>query len=268
MDKIGKYHLLRKLGEGATSDVFLSFDPKTERDLAIKIAKTKTFQDPNYGFFYRKVFETEASLAGKLDHPYIVAIHDSEFNENEAYIVMDFVQGGTLEKYCVTDNLLRVDRIVDIMSWCALALEFTSRGGIIHRDIKPANILLIGDKEDVKIADFGGAIVPGVEPLEGIGSPSYMSPEQARQDPLDFHTDMYSLGIVMYQLLTGRLPFHGENIDALLENVINAPMKPPSDFRLDITDRVQAIVMRATAKKKEDRYKSWESFSIALAKAQ
>jgi serine/threonine protein kinase len=267
MDKIGKYHLLRKLGEGATSDVYLSFDPKSERDLAIKIAKQKALTDPTYGYFYRKVFETEASLAHKLDYPYIVAIHDSVYNENEAYIVMDFVQGGTLEKYCVPDNLLKIDRIVDIMSWCAMALEFTSRGGIIHRDIKPANILLIGDREDVKIADFGGAIVPGVEPLEGIGSPTYMSPEQAEQDPLDFRTDMYSLGVVMYQLLTARLPFQGENIEALLDNVVNQPMRPPSDFRLDITERVEAIVMRATAKKKEDRFRTWDAFSAALAKA-
>ncbi len=267
MDKIGKYHLLRKLGEGATSDVYLSFDPTTERDLAVKVAKSKVLQDPKLGFYYRKIFETEAALAGKLNHPNIVAIYDAVYGETESYIVLEFVEGGTLERYCGSDNLLPIWRVIDIVFACTLALEFTHSGGIIHRDLKPANILLIGTDEDVKISDFGSAIVPGVEPLAGIGSPSYMSPEQAQQNPLDFRTDVYSLGVVMYYLLTGHLPFHGNSTESVLHQVVNSEMPPPSNFRLDITQRVEDVVLKATAKKREDRFKSWDKFGLALQQA-
>jgi serine/threonine protein kinase len=266
MDKIGKYHLLRKLGEGATSEVFLSFDPANERDLAIKIADPKALNDPNSGFFYRKLFQTEAALAGKLNHPYIVSIHDAVFSEAATYIVMDFVEGGTLEKYCAADNLMSLERVVDTIYACTLALEFTHRGGIIHRDLKPANILLIGEHEEVKISDFGSAIVAGsgIEPLEGIGSPAYMSPEQAQQDPLDYRTDIYSIGVVLYQLLTGRLPFRADKTEGVLDLLIKGEFQPPSDFRLDIPQRLEDIVLKAMAKKREDRFQSWDRFGKAL----
>jgi serine/threonine protein kinase len=270
MDKIGKYHLLRKLGEGSTSSVYLSFDPVTERDLAVKIANPKALHDPNTGFFYRKIFETEASLAGKLDHPYIVAIHDAVYDaEADSYIVMEFVEGGTLEKYCAFDNLMSLDRVVDTIFDCTLALEFTHRGGIIHRDLKPANILLIGEQEEVKISDFGSAIVAGsgIEPLEGIGSPAYMSPEQAQQDPLDFRTDIYSIGVVTYQLLTGRLPFKGDSTQSVLDLLVKAEFAPPSDFRLDIPEKLEAIVLKAMAKNPADRFQSWDRFGKALQQA-
>lgn len=269
MDKLGKYHLLRKLGEGSTSSVYLSFDPATERDLAVKIADPKALQDPKMGFFFRKTFETEASLVGKLNHPYIVAIHDAVYSEEASYIVMDFVEGGTLEKYCAGDNLLPVPRAIDILYACTLALEFTHRGGIIHRDIKPANILLVGPKEDVKISDFGSAIVTGsgIKPLEGIGSPSYMSPEQAEQNPLDYRTDVYSMGVVMYQLLTGRLPFYGKDTMDVLKQIVETEPPPPSNFRLDISERLEAVVLKAMAKKPADRFQSWDRFGKALQDA-
>jgi serine/threonine protein kinase len=254
MDKIGKYHLLRKLGEGSTSSVYLSFDPATERDLAVKIANPKVLHDPNTGFFYRKIFETEASLAGKLDHPYIVAIHDAVYDADaDSYIVMEFVEGGTLEKYTAFDNLLPLDRVVDTIFDCTLALEFTHRGGIIHRDLKPANILLIGEQEEVKISDFGSAIVAGsgIEPLEGI----------------DFRTDIYSIGVVTYQLLTGRLPFKGDTTQSVLDLLIKAEFPPPSDFRLDIPEKLEAIVLKAMAKNPADRFQSWDRFGKALQQA-
>jgi eukaryotic-like serine/threonine-protein kinase len=267
MDKIGKYNLLRVLGEGATSTVYLSFDPATGRDLAVKVAKPQAMQDPNLGFYYRKTFETEAALAGKLDHPYIVAIHDAVYGEEVSYIVMELVEGGTLEKYCDPDNLLPNARLVDILYACTIALDFTQRGGIIHRDIKPANILLVGPSEDVKISDFGGAVVPGIVPLQGVGSPAYMSPEQAQQAPLDYRTDMYSLGAVMYRMLTGRLPFPGKDTTEMLDRVVNAQMQPPSDFRLEVTQKLEDVVMKAMAKKPDARFKNWTSFGAALQSA-
>jgi serine/threonine protein kinase len=269
MDKIGKYHLLRKLGEGSTSEVYLSFDPFADRDVAVKIAYPKALKDPERGHLYRKIFETEASLAGKLDHPHIVAIYDAVIDDPLSYIVMEFVEGGTLEKYCAFDNLLPIERVIDIIYKCTRALEFARKGGIIHRDLKPANILLIGDDEQVKISDFGSAIVAGsdISPVEGVGSPAYMSPEQAQRQPLDFRTDIYSIGVVMYQLLTGGLPFQGQNYKSVLHQVVNMEMPPPSNFRLDIPEKVEAIVMKATAKKREDRFQSWDEFGNALQAA-
>jgi eukaryotic-like serine/threonine-protein kinase len=266
MDKIGKYHLLRKLGEGSTGAVHLSFDPFGDRDVAIKIAYPKALQDPESGHLYRRIFETEAALAGKLDHPHIVGIYDAVIDGSLCYIVMEFVEGGTLEKYSAFDNLLPFERLIDIMYKCTRALEFARAGGIIHRDLKPANILLVGAEEQVKISDFGSAIVQGsgVKPLEGIGSPAYMSPEQATHKPLDFRTDVYSMGVVMYQLLTGRLPFTGSNYQSVLHQVVNFQMPPPSDFRLDIPQKIEAIVVKATAKKPEDRFQSWDEFGAAL----
>jgi len=269
MDKIGKYHLLRKLGEGSTSAVYLSFDPFADRDVAIKIAYPKALKDPESGHLYRKIFETEASLAGKLDHPHIVAIYDAVIEEPLSYIVMEFVEGGTLEKYCAFDNLLPIERVIDIIYKCTRALEFARKGGIIHRDLKPANILLIGEQEQVKISDFGSAIVQGsgIVPVEGVGSPAYMSPEQAQHQPLDYRTDIYSIGVVMYQLLTGQLPFKGQSYQSVLHQVINMDMPPPSNFRLDIPEKVEAIVMKATAKRREDRFQSWDDFGNALQAA-
>jgi serine/threonine protein kinase len=269
MDKIGKYHLLRKLGEGSTSEVYLSFDPFGDRDVAVKIAYPKALKDPESGHLYRKIFQTEASLAGKLNHPHIVAIYDAVIDDPLSYIVMEFVEGGTLEKYCASDNLLPIDRVIDIIYKCTRALEFARKGGIIHRDLKPANILLIGDDEQVKISDFGSAIVAGsgIEPVEGVGSPAYMSPEQAQSQPLDFRTDVYSIGVVMYQLLVGRLPFVGQSYQSVLHQVVNIEMPPPSNFRLDIPEKVEAIVMKAAAKKRADRFQSWDDFGSALQSA-
>lgn len=266
MDKIGKYHLLRKLGEGSTSEVYLSFDPVSDRDLAIKIANRKALENPVRGHLYRKIYETEASLAGKLDHPYIVAILDAVVDENESYIVMEYVEGGTLEKYCAFDNLLPVARAVDVIHKCVLAMEFAKRGGIIHRDLKPANIMLIGNDEEVKITDFGSAMVVGskIKPLEGVGSPTYMSPEQAQQRPLDFRTDIYSLGVVLFQLLTGRVPFEGTKYKEVLELLINNDVPPPSKFRIEVAQKLDEIVLKATARNRDKRFQSWEEFEKAL----
>jgi serine/threonine protein kinase len=266
MDKIGKYHLLRKLGEGATSEVFLSFDPADEKDVAVKIATAKALHDPQRGHLYRKLFETEAALVGKLNHEHLVAIYDAVVDGDTCYIVMEFVQGGTLEKYTVDDNLLSYERVVDVMYKASRGMGFASKGGIIHRDLKPANILLIGPEEKVKISDWGSAIVAksGITPIEGIGSPAYMSPEQALQKPLDFRTDIYSMGVVMFQLCTGRLPFRSSKYQEVLQMVVNTPAPAPSDFRVDLPTKLENIIKKAMAKKPEQRYQSWEEFGVDL----
>ncbi|HYD57606.1 MAG TPA: serine/threonine-protein kinase [Burkholderiales bacterium] len=266
--RIGKYPVIRKLAEGATSEVYHCNDPFSGRDVAIKVAFPETFQDPDRGKLYRKLFLTEASLAGKLQHPHICQIYDAVAEESLNYIVMEYVDGGTLERFCRPEALLPVDRIVEIAFKCSRALEFAHKAGITHRDIKPANILLTGET-DVKITDFGAALIAtgDTTQVSAIGSPAYMSPEQVKEHPLDHQTDIYSLGVVMYHLLTGRLPFKAANNFSLIYQITNVEPEAPSTYRPEIPEAVDAIVRHAMAKDLTERYRTWENFSFDLAEA-
>lgn len=266
--QIGKYPVLRKLGEGATSEVYLCDDPFNRRDVAIKVAFPESFQDPERGRLYRKLFVTEASLAGKLQHPHICQIYDAVADDKLNYIVMEYVGGGTLERFCRTELLMPVDRTVEIVFKCTRALEFAHKAGVTHRDIKPANILYMGGT-DVKITDFGAALVASGDTTQvsAIGSPAYMSPEQVKEHALDHRTDIYSMGVVMYHLLTGRLPFQAANNFSLLYQITNVEPDAPSSFRPEIPRPLDDIVRRAMAKDLQARYRTWESFSVDLAEA-
>ena len=264
--QIGKYPVVRKLGEGATSEVYLCHDPFNLRDVAIKVAFPESFHDLARGRVYRKLFLTEAKLAGKLQHPHICQIYDAVAEEKLHYLVMEYVDGGTLEKFLAPQSLLAVEHIVEIIFKCTRALEFAHRHGVTHRDIKPANILHTGET-DVKIADFGAALIASGETTQvaGVGSPAYMSPEQVKDLPLDHRTDIYSVGVVMYQMLTGRLPFQAPNSFTLLYQIANTEAPRPSDFRREIPTAVDAIVLRAMAKDRGERYAQWGDFSAELA---
>jgi serine/threonine protein kinase len=264
--QIGKYPVKRKLGEGATSEVYLCHDPFAKRDVAVKVVFAEVLQDPERGRLFKKLFVTEASLAGKLQHPHICQIYDAVADEQLHYIVMEYVDGGTLEKFCFPDDLLPVDRIVEIIFKCTRALEFAHKMGITHRDIKPANILHAGET-DVKISDFGAALIATADTTQigSIGSPAYMSPQQVKEHPLDHRTDIYSIGVVMYHLLTGRLPFQASNNFSLIYQITSVEPPPPSSFRPGIPAAVDEIVHRAMAKDLEVRYPTWEDFSLDLA---
>jgi eukaryotic-like serine/threonine-protein kinase len=266
--QIGKYPVVRKLGEGATSEVYLCNDPFNLRDVAIKVAFSEALHDPVRGKVYRKLFLTEAKLAGKLQHPHICQIYDAVAEETLHYLVMEYVDGGTLEKYCSPQTLLPVERTVEIIFKCTRALEFAHKHGVTHRDIKPANILHTGET-DVKISDFGAALIASGETTQvaGVGSPAYMSPEQVKDLPLDHRTDIYSMGVVMYHLLAGRLPFLGPNNYSLIYQITNAEAEPAATFRPGIPAAVEAIVQRAMAKDLAKRYAQWDDFSADLAAA-
>ena len=268
MTRIGKYAVLRKLGEGATSEVYLCNDPFNARDVAVKVAFNAVLQDPERGRLYKKLFLTEASLAGKLQHPHICEIYDAVADEELHYIVMEYVPGGTLERFCRTDALLEVDSIVEIAFKCTRALEYAHRRGVTHRDIKPANILHAGGTE-VKISDFGTALVTSGDATQvtAVGSPAYMSPEQIREQPVDHRTDVYSMGVVMYHMLTGRLPFQANNSFSLVYQITNVAAEPPSSYRPEIPIAVDAIVQRAMQKDMDRRYGQWVDFSRDLAEA-
>jgi len=265
--KLGKYEILKQLGQGATSTVYLGRDPFAQRDVAIKVATPEILQDPEKGRLYSHLFLNEASLVGKLNHPHIVQIYDAVVAENLCYIVMEYVQGGTLEQHARAGHLLAPEKVVEIIFKCTRALDFAFRLGITHRDIKPANILT-ADDGDIKISDFGAAIVGSADctMVSGVGSPAYMSPQQVQELPLDHRTDIYSLGVVMYQLLTGQLPFQANSGYKMVYEVINTVPHRPSQLRPELPAVLDDIVARAMAKSLDERYPTWEAFAQDLAR--
>ena len=266
-DRIGKYPLLRELGHGTTSRVFLGRDPFAGRKVAIKVMHENSDTDKAARHRFDRVFLNEASLVGKLTHPNIIGIYDAGVESEFCYIAMEYVDGQTLEPYCEVADLLPLERVVEIAFKCGLALDFANRSGIIHRDIKPANILL-GNNGDIKITDFGIALQRDAEmtQLVGVGSPMYMSPEQAQDHALTHQTDIYSLGVVMYRLLTGKAPFSASNSTSLLYQVVNMVPPAPGVHRAGLPEDLDRIVMKALAKTLDDRYQTWEEFSADLAR--
>ena len=268
METIGKYEIIRKIGEGATSAVYLCHDPFNKRDVAVKVVFEQKMHEADSGKLAHKLFITEASLAGKLQHPHIAQIYDAVVGEDLGYIVMEYVSGGTLEQFCQKDGLLPLDKIVEIIFKCTRALDFANKLGLIHRDIKPANILIAGET-DIKISDFGAALITSGEQTQvsGIGSPAYMSPQQIKEHPLNHQTDIYSLGVVMYQLLTGTLPFQASNNFSMMYQITNVEPPLPSSFRNEIPLSVDKIVRKAMQKELDRRYATWEEFSYELTEA-
>lgn len=276
--QIGKYQVVRVLGEGSSSTVYLCYDPFSDRQVAVKLVKTALLHDQEQGELYRKLFISEAALAGKLNHPHLAAIYDAVVDEqsqdeHSRFIVMEYVAGGTLEVHAKPNNLLPLHTVIELIFKCSRALDFAYKRGITHRDIKPANLLLVRDPNhpqqilDIKITDFGAALnnTATITQIRGIGSPAYMSPEQLSDDPLNQQTDIYSLGVVMYQLLTGHLPYEADNHGAMMYQILHVPPAPPTTHRQDLPDAIEAVVMRALAKNRADRYADWESFSMDLA---
>jgi eukaryotic-like serine/threonine-protein kinase len=181
--QIGRYEIKHKLGEGATSIVYLADDPQHKREVAIKVIYPHVLKDRERGLMYRHLLMNEASLAGKLDHPSIVQIFEAVLADEQSYIVMEYVPGGTLEAFCSPEHLLPIETLVEIVFKCTRALQYAQQLGITHRDIKPANILLAQPGNvsgDIKISDFGAAISLDNErtQVSAVGSPAFMSPNR------------------------------------------------------------------------------------------
>ena len=269
-EHIGKYPVVREIGSGATSRVYLGRDPFAERDVAIKVFLFNTELDAPTQRMMHKAFLAEASLAGKLNHPHIVDIFDAVAEPDHSYVVMEYVPGTTLEAHTSVTSLLPLNKVVEIVFKCIRALEYAFQHGVIHRDIKPGNILL-SEKGETKVGDFGASFQQrhGAESTQitGIGSPAYMSPEQVRMESLNQQTDIYSLGVVMYRLLTGRLPFEAATQAALTYAILNTPAPAPSTLRPDIPAILDRIVLKAMSKELGDRYASWLDFGKDLTQA-
>jgi serine/threonine protein kinase len=269
MKRIGKYEIVRELGSGATSTVFLALDQFNNQQVALKLFNPDALRDKISANAYRKLLLTEASLAGKLSHPHIVKIFDAVLDGELNYMVMEYVEGETLEKYTEVNRLLPFSSVAEIIYKCGNALEYAQQQGVIHRDIKPANILMCG-KNDIKVADFGAALIESAHvsqqltQVAGVGSPSYMSPEQVREQPLTLQTDIYSLGVTLYKLLTGRLPFQAINSFSLLYQITHSDPHPPRTFRPSIPEELDAIVQRAIQRDLSQRYQTWGEFTSEL----
>jgi len=211
----------------------------------------------------------EASLAGRLSHPHIVSLYDAVTEPDFAYLVMEYVAGGTLEPHCRPGNLLPMDQAVEIIFKCALALEHAHLQGVIHRDIKPANVL-IKRGTDIKVSDFGSAQMERQDCTQCsavAASPIYLSPEQVQDLGLTQQTDIYSLGMVMYELLCGALPFTAPNDPALIAAIVTGEPVPLTERRSDIPRSLEAVVMRAIARDLRQRYPNWGEFSSDLIDA-
>ena len=271
LSRVGKYEVKQLLGKGATGSVYLAADPFGQRDVAIKVLE-KLSADPEEARRQLRFFQNEAALAGKLRHPHIVSIlnaglEDVSGGDPLRYLVMEVVNGPALSKYCDPAALLEPRQAIEIVYKCCKALEFANTLGVVHRDIKPANILTRNEL-DIKVSDFGAAHLArsDVTQVSGVGSPAYMSPEQVKGEDIDFRTDMFSLGSVLYHLLTGRRPFDGDTTYALIENILNGSPEWPSRVRPEVPRAVDEAVVRALGKTRDERYSSWDSFAETLAK--
>jgi serine/threonine protein kinase len=268
-ERIGKYPVLREIGSGATSRVYLARDPFAGRDVAVKVFLFDKHADEQEERMMHKAFVAEASLAGKLNHPHIVEVFDAVVEPGRSYLVMEHVPGTTLEAHVDPATLLPIGKVVEIVFKCVRALEYAARHGVIHRDIKPGNILL-SQTGETKLGDFGASFqqkLLDTTQISVVGSPAYMSPEQIRMEPLTHQTDIYSLGVTMYRLLTGRLPFTASTQAALTYAILNTEPQRPAKLRPELPGLLDAVVMKAIEKDLAARYASWLDFGRDLSQA-
>ncbi len=264
--RIGKYMLKKKLGAGASGSVYLALDEYSGREVALKFYEVGTSADISN--FVRSQFLTEAALAGRLWHPHIALIMDACSDDTMSYIVTEFVPGGSLSQFTGPSGLLPVSEVVEIGFKCSGALDYAFRNNVIHRDIKPANILRAAGTQ-VKISDFGVAFIRDAAHTQimDAGSPYYASPEQASGAQLSHQSDMFSLGVVLYEMLAGKRPFTGATNGQVLHKLVTVDPEPLLRVRPDLPGALDEIVMRALQKAPGDRYKDWAEFALDLAKA-
>jgi serine/threonine protein kinase len=269
-DKIGKYEIVQEVGRGSMGTVYSAHDPFSDRLVAIKVAHPQYVDQSKEGQRFRKLFFNEAHAAGSLDHPNILKIFDADVEGDLCYLVMEFVEGAkTLEEYVRPDRLLTLREVVGIIYKCAKALDYAHRQGVIHRDIKPSNLLL-NEERDVKLADFSIAMITRADNKHTqftgfLGSPLYMSPEQINEQPLSSATDIFSLGTVMYQMLTGNHPFKADNLNAINQRITNEEPPALSTFRQDLPDGLSYTLRRMLRKNASQRYQTGLDLAADLA---
>ena len=268
--RLGRYEIQKLLGRGSMGTVFLARDPEIERIVAIKLIQATTFLTARERERYRNRFRREAKAAGRLIHPGIVTVFDLGYADEESpFIVMEYVPGQTLAAL-VQEEELSAEETVRLASEVLEALSYAHCAGIVHRDIKPANILVTSDLH-AKIMDFGIAHVVGTQltPTEqSMGSPNYMAPEQLSKGTIDQRTDLFSFGVVLYRLLTGRLPFTGDSFAAGAQAILSEEPVRPESINLAVSPGLSRIVLRCLAKNPEERFASADEVNMALSLGQ
>ena len=258
----GRYRILRKLGSGGMANVYLAEDEDLGRRVAIKILSERYANDESFNERFRR----EAKSAASLSHPNIVSIYDRGEADGVPYIAMEVIEGRSLKELILTRGPLPLATAIDYTHQILDALRFAHRNGIIHRDIKPHNILL-GAENRAKVTDFGIARAGASQMTEVgsiMGTAQYLSPEQARGAPVTAASDLYSVGIVLYEMLTGQVPFSGDSAIEIAMKHLNETPRPPSSLRPELTPELDQVVLRALAKNPEDRYQASEEFSADL----
>ena len=264
---LGRYEVEKELGKGAMGIVYLGKDPKINRTVAIKtMALAQEFEEDELDEVKERFFR-EAETAGRLNHPNIVTIYDAGEEHDLAYIAMEFLTGHDLARYCKPDNLLDMHRVVSIVARAAEGLDFAHQQNVVHRDIKPANIMYEPESDTLKITDFGIArITDSSKTKTGmvLGTPSYMSPEQLAGKKVDGRSDLFSLGVMLYQLLSGSLPFKADSMASLMFKITNEDAPDVQSIRADIPEALVAVINKAMIKDADQRYQTGGEFANDL----
>ncbi|MDX1514511.1 MAG: serine/threonine-protein kinase [Gammaproteobacteria bacterium] len=257
---LGKYELVREIGQGSMGTVYQARDPFSLRDVAVKIADLRGVKSARTARRRRKLFYNEAKAAGRLRHPNIISTIDAGIEDGLRYLVMEYVPNAhTLDDYCTPQTLLPLDRVVSTIIRCAIAFDYAHGKGVIHRDIKPKNIMVTQDNE-VKICDFGIALltsddIDSTQVIGTLGSPRYMAPEQITGEGVTNQSDLFSLGVVMYEMLVGKNPFLGKTMADVQQKIVREAHPPIGDFRKDVPQQLIRIVDRTLKKHPVGRYR-------------
>jgi eukaryotic-like serine/threonine-protein kinase len=263
--RIGSWEIMGILGRGASATIYLGRELFPARDVAIKVYDPQRLSAEDRKTF-RSLFLKETLLARRLTHPNITQVYDAAAEDDRSYIVMEYCREGSLERYCTPETLLPPQRVAALLETCCDALSYASAHGVIHRDLKPHNILMTADGE-AKVADFGVAfsnLAFDSTRAMVVGSPAYMAPEQIEGKPASLKSDIYSLGVVLYKMLAGKLPFAPDTPAALATRIMLGNLPNPSEARPALPPMLDVIFSRATARDPNLRYASWEDFAADL----
>ena len=263
--RIGSYEIVGVLGRGESATIYLGRELFPARDVAIKVYDPQRLSSEDRKVF-QSLFLKETLLAKRLKHPNITQVYDAAFDDQRAYIVMEYAKEGSFDRHCVPEGLLPPARVAALMEQCCDALSYANAQGVIHRDLKPANILMSADGQ-AKVSDFGVAfsnLAFDSTRQMVVGSPAYMAPEQIEGKPASMKSDMYALGMVLYKMLVGKLPFAADTPAALAARILMGNLPGPGEARPDLVPMLDVIFQRATARDPGMRYATWEEFAADL----
>ncbi len=275
LKNIGRYQIKSKIGQGAMGDVYMALDGLIYRKVAIKCLRLDRFQNPAERKKATEYFLHEVRIVGNLNHSHITAVYDMGILEGSPYIVMEFVDGNNIKEIMAKKEEFPLREKLNLVIMVSRALHYAHKRGVLHRDIKPANIMILHNSRLPKITDFGVARVMDVSSFgkpekildeEGLvpGTPLYMSPEQIRGEELDPRSDLYSLGVLSYEWISGVKPFQGQNLNARLKAVLEQQPRPLSTMSAEVDNALDGIIMQALAKKPAARFRNTEEFADTL----